>query len=112
MALPPSNGQKVSITGINGYIASVLGLYLLKKGYTLRGTTRRSASTEPLLKGPYALYKDRVQVYDVPDITVIGAFDEAVKGKSYHMALNVLLSNPVRCPWNLPHSLASQFCTR
>jgi len=112
MALPPSNGQTVLITGINGYIASVLGLHLLKKGYTLRGTTRRSASTEPLLKGPYALYKDRFRVYEVPDITVSGAFDEAVKSELHHMAIHILLSDPVRCAWNLPHSLPSQFCTR
>lgn len=83
MAIPESNGKTVLITGINGYIASVLGVHLLSKGYSLRGTSRRAASTEPLLKGPYAPYSERVQMYDVPDMTVDGAFDEAVKGMSH-----------------------------
>jgi nucleoside-diphosphate-sugar epimerase len=82
MAIAPSNGKTVLITGINGYIASVLGLALLEKGYTLRGTSRRIASSEPLLKGPYAPYAERVKIYEVPDMTVDGAFDEAAKGSS------------------------------
>lgn len=80
MAIPASNGKTVLITGINGYIASVLGLHLLSKGYSIRGTSRRAATTEPLLNGPYAPYSDRVKMYSVPDMTVDGAFDEAVKG--------------------------------
>ncbi|TGO26465.1 hypothetical protein BPAE_0059g00350 [Botrytis paeoniae] len=80
MAIPFSNNRTVLITGINGYIASVLGLHLLQAGYSVRGTTRRISSAEPLLKGPYAPYIDRVKIYEVPDITIAGAFDEAVKG--------------------------------
>ncbi|KAH9221212.1 hypothetical protein DL95DRAFT_382081 [Leptodontidium sp. 2 PMI_412] len=79
MSIPESNGKTVLVTGINGYIASVLGLHLLSKGYSLRGTTRRASSAEPLLKGPYALYSERVKIYEVPDMTIDGAFDEAVK---------------------------------
>jgi hypothetical protein len=82
MTLPASNGQTLLITGINGYIASVLGVFVLSEGYSLRGTTRRAASAEPLLSGPYAPYKDRVKIYEVPDMTVDGAFDEAAKGSS------------------------------
>jgi hypothetical protein len=82
MAIPASNGKTVLITGINGYIASVLGLRLLQKGYSLRGTSRRTASVEPLLKGPYAAYQDRVKIYEVSDMTVAGAFDEAAKGNT------------------------------
>ena len=84
MAIAPSNGKTVLITGINGYIASVLGMALLKKGYSLRGTSRKTASTEPLLKGPYASYADRIQIFEVPDMTIDGAFDEATKGLSSH----------------------------
>ncbi|TVY75622.1 putative NADPH-dependent methylglyoxal reductase GRP2, partial [Lachnellula suecica] len=80
MALPASNGKTVLITGIGGYIAGVLGHLLLTKGYNLRGTTRRAASLEPLLKGAYAPYADRIQIYEVPDMAVDGAFDEAAKG--------------------------------
>ncbi|KAH7384961.1 hypothetical protein BKA64DRAFT_154165 [Cadophora sp. MPI-SDFR-AT-0126] len=80
MSIPESNGKTVLITGVNGYIASVLGLDLLSKGYSLRGTSRRAASAEPLLKGPYAPYIDRVKIYEVPDMTIDGAFDEAANG--------------------------------
>lgn len=82
MSMPSSNGKTVLVTGINGYIASVLGLHLLSKGYSLRGTTRRVASTEPLINGPYAPYHERVKIYEVPDMTISGAFDEASAGKS------------------------------
>lgn len=80
MAIPESNGKTVLITGINGYIASVLGLHLLQKGYSVRGTARRASSADPLLTGPYAPYGSRVDMYEVPDMTVDGAFDEATKG--------------------------------
>ncbi|KAI9645572.1 hypothetical protein NHQ30_006314 [Ciborinia camelliae] len=82
MAISSPNNRIVLITGINGYIASVLGLHLLKIGYSIRGTTRRLSSTEPLLQGPYAPYVERVEIYEVPDMTIPGAFDEAVKGSS------------------------------
>lgn len=81
MAIPESNGKTVLITGINGYIASVLAQNLLTKGFSLRGTTRRKASSEPFLAGPWAEYKDRIEIYEVSDMTRSGAFDEAVKGK-------------------------------
>jgi nucleoside-diphosphate-sugar epimerase len=80
MVIPRSNGKMVLVTGINGFIASVLGQHLLSKGYSLRGTARRLASTESLLKGPYAPYQDRVTMYEVPDMTVSGVFDEAAAG--------------------------------
>ena len=82
MSIPASNGKTLLVTGINGYIASVLGQLVLSKGYSLRGTTRRLASSEPLFAGPYAAYEERVKIYEVPDMTVDGAFDEAVQGGS------------------------------
>lgn len=81
MSLPKSNGQTLLITGINGYIASVLGHLLLTKGYNVRGTARKAESTKPLLDGAYAAFKERVEIVEVPDMTIPGAFDEAVKGK-------------------------------
>jgi GDP-D-mannose dehydratase len=81
MAIPAGNGKTVLITGINGYIASVLGMQLLKKGYSIRGTARRAHTSEALLHGPYAEYQDRVHLVEVSDMTIDGAFDEAVKGE-------------------------------
>jgi NAD(P)-dependent dehydrogenase (short-subunit alcohol dehydrogenase family) len=91
MAIPASNGKTVLITGINGYIASVLGLHLLEKGYSLRGTSRRTTSVEPLLKGPYAAYQDRVKIHEVSDMTVAGAFDEAARGTTFRPSVPLFL---------------------
>jgi nucleoside-diphosphate-sugar epimerase len=79
---PPSNGKTVLITGLNGYIASHIGLELLSQGYTLRGTTRRPESLAALLNGPYSVYHtaDRVKIFSVPDMTIPGAFDAAAQG--------------------------------
>lgn len=77
-----SNSKTVLVSGINGYVASVIGLDLLKKGYTLRGTSRSTSSKAALLDGPYKDYADRFDVVAVPDIIIPGAFDEAVKGMS------------------------------
>ena len=82
MSSPTSNGEVVLVSGINGYIASTIGLDLLQKGYTLRGTSRSAHSADALLKGAYKNYVDRVQMVSVPDMTIPGAFDEAVKGIS------------------------------
>lgn len=83
--LPPSNGKTFLVTGINGYIASTLGHLILSKGYSLRGTTRRLASVKPLLDGAYADYSSRVRIFEVPDMTAAGAFDEAVKGEYHYL---------------------------
>lgn len=80
MTIPRSNGKTVLISGINGYIASSIGLEFLKKGYTLRGTARATKGMETLQRGAYEEYGDRFEMRAVPDITVPGAFDDAVKG--------------------------------
>ena len=88
MSLPPSNGKTLLITGINGYIGSVTGLQVLAKGYNLRGTSRSKSSVQSLLNGAYAPYKDRVEIFEIPDITVSGAFDEAAKGTVNSFSIN------------------------
>ena len=80
MPISPSNGKTVLITGINGYIASVIGYHMLKKGYNIRGTLRAKERAEALLSHAYREYATRVRVFEVPDITEPGAFDQAVKG--------------------------------
>ncbi len=80
MDIPPSNGKTILITGINGYIASVLGHLLLTKGYHIRGTSRTLNSTKALLEGAFKPYASRVDIVKVPDISDLGAFDEAVQG--------------------------------
>ncbi|KAK5944762.1 hypothetical protein PMZ80_001962 [Knufia obscura] len=73
----------VLITGINGYIASHIALLLLRKGYTVRGTSRSESTPTRLLAQsafqPFAS-TSRLQHFVVSEITVPGAFDEAVHG--------------------------------
>ena len=80
MSPVPANGKIILVSGINGFIAAHVGLQVLEAGYSLRGTSRSAHSAEPLLKGAYKDYADRVELFSVPDMTVDGAFDEAVKG--------------------------------
>ncbi|KAI9873487.1 MAG: hypothetical protein M1830_000349 [Pleopsidium flavum] len=70
MILPQSNGKTVLVSGINGYIASSIGLELLKNGYTLRGIARSKKSMKTLLRDAYKDYADRFEMMEVPDITV------------------------------------------
>ena len=77
---PEKDGKTVLITGINGYIASVLGLQVLSKGYNLRGTSRSKDHAAALLDHAYKEYASHVEILEVQDITEPGAFDEAVRG--------------------------------
>jgi nucleoside-diphosphate-sugar epimerase len=81
MSLPASNGKTVLISGINGYIASNIGLDLLHRGYTVRGTSRSTSAKAELLEGAFKGYETRYEHGVVADITEMGAFDEAVKGR-------------------------------
>ena len=76
----PGASKTVLITGVNGYIASTLGLALLQQGYTVRGTSRNPAHEAALRNGPYKPYSSSFQYVHVPDITAPGAFDAAVTG--------------------------------
>lgn len=80
MSSDASHGKTVLITGMNGYIASNIGLQLLQKGYTVRGTSRSLSAKDDLLAGPFKGCVNRYEHYVVADITEKGAFDEAVKG--------------------------------
>lgn len=76
----PPNATTVLVTGINGYISSTIVLQLLQAGYRVHGTVRRPESVKSLLEGPLKSYVDLITVFEVPDMTADGAFDEAVKG--------------------------------
>lgn len=84
----------VLITGINGFIAAHTAKAFLDAGYSVRGTARSLASTkglEEVLK-PY-VSNGKLSFIEVPDITVSGAFDVAVKDVTaiVHMASPVSL---------------------
>ncbi|KAF2175037.1 NAD(P)-binding protein [Zopfia rhizophila CBS 207.26] len=64
-----------------GYIAAQTAKRFLDAGYSVRGTVRKLASARPLLEDGLKEYSQagKFEVVEVPDITVDGAFDEAVK---------------------------------
>jgi GDP-D-mannose dehydratase len=74
----------VLIIGVNGYIAAVAAKHFLDHDYSVRGTVRKQATANDLVVGPLEEYFDigSFTVVEVPDITIDGAFDEAVKGRS------------------------------
>lgn len=75
-ALP--KGTLILITGANGYIASHIVNQLLKLGYRVRGTVRNE---KPWLNKLFSKYGEGTfETVIVPEITIDGAFDEAVKG--------------------------------
>jgi nucleoside-diphosphate-sugar epimerase len=94
MSLPAARNKIVLISGVNGYIASVTAKAFLEAGYSVRGTSRSKASSDGLLKvlSEY-VNAGRLEIVEVKDITIDGAFDEAVKGKltSHHTLENKLI---------------------
>lgn len=74
--------QIVLISGINGYIAAQIARAFLEAGFKVRGTSRSTSSTASLTDGPLKSYFEagQFEVVEVPDITVAGAFDQAVQG--------------------------------
>lgn len=73
----------VLITGANGYIASRTVETFLKAGFRVRGTVRKLASAAQLQK-VLAAYGSALEIVEVPDILIDGAFDVAVKGECPH----------------------------
>ncbi|KAK7920332.1 hypothetical protein PG985_008354 [Apiospora marii] len=73
---------KILITGLNGYLAGRTAEAVLKAGYDVRGTVRQLSTGDKVKDALVAMGypEDCVEVVEVPDMTVPGAFDEAVKG--------------------------------
>lgn len=71
----------VLITGANGYIAAQTVESFLRAGYSVRGTVRSKARAQSLISALAPEFgTDRLELVEVKDITVPGAFDEAIKG--------------------------------
>jgi len=83
----------VLITGVNGFIASRTAETFLEAGFSVRGTVRRFASGKALQE-VLAQYGSKLELVEVPDITIDGAFDKAVQGVTaiLHMASPVSFS--------------------
>ncbi|KAG6884849.1 hypothetical protein C0993_007782, partial [Termitomyces sp. T159_Od127] len=74
-----SRGEKVLVSGANGFVAMWIVRKLLEKGYAVRGTVR-SADKGKYLQDYFQSYGTKFEIAIVEDITKDGAFDEAVQG--------------------------------
>ncbi|TCD65710.1 methylglyoxal reductase (NADPH-dependent) gre2 [Steccherinum ochraceum] len=77
--MPAIKSGKVLVTGSNGYISVWIVRLLLEAGFSVRGTIRTPDKAAYLQK-LFASYGDKLEFVVVKDITLPGAFDEAVKG--------------------------------
>ena len=76
-------GSLVLVTGINGYIAGHVADQFLQAGYNVRGTGRSIGRIDWLVKHFNEKYGEgRFEPFEVGDMQIDGAFDEAVKGVS------------------------------
>ena len=79
LAVP--KGSTVLVTGANGLLGSHIADQFLEHGYKVRGTVRdteKNAWLQTVFDKKYG--KGSFELFKVPDLTVDGAFDEAVKG--------------------------------
>lgn len=79
-------GSIVLVTGVNGYIASHIADQLLLAGYNVRGSVRDASRTQwiaELFNKKYG--PGRFERCVVPNMSVDGAFDVAVKGEPIHI---------------------------
>jgi nucleoside-diphosphate-sugar epimerase len=65
--------------GANGFIATRTVQYFLEAGYRVRGTVR-ALSSGKALQSTLSKYGSKLEIVEVPDITIDGAFDKAVEG--------------------------------
>jgi nucleoside-diphosphate-sugar epimerase len=83
----------ILITGLNGYLAGVAAEAALKEGYNVRGTVRTLEKGRTVQKALADRgYDGRVELVETPDITLAGAFDEAVKGNQLNSNFAAVLS--------------------
>ena len=82
----PASSELVFITGATGHVGFKVLQDVLQAGYRARLAVRSEAKEQTILGNPTfkALNAaDRVEFVIVPDLTVPGAYDEAVKGVDY-----------------------------
>ena len=89
MTIVPKDGL-VLVTGVNGYIGSVIAQTLLKHGYRVRGTVRDPSKNAWM----QSYFGSKFELVQVADMNAAGAFGDAVKGVDgiLHVAANMSMS--------------------
>ncbi|EIW55907.1 NAD-P-binding protein [Trametes versicolor FP-101664 SS1] len=77
--MPAISSGKVLVTGANGFIAVWTMKAFLDAGFSVRGVVRSPYKTEHL-RTIFGAYGDKLDFAIVPDMTVDGAFNQAVLG--------------------------------
>ncbi|PPQ88275.1 hypothetical protein CVT25_005438 [Psilocybe cyanescens] len=76
-----TKGDKILVTGANGYIAMWATRLFLERGYSVRGTVRSEDKAKDVKDYFNSIgLGDKLETFIVDDIVKEGAFDEAVKG--------------------------------
>ncbi|KAL7922549.1 hypothetical protein ACQKWADRAFT_326761 [Trichoderma austrokoningii] len=89
-------GDLVLLTGGTGMIGFKTLVEVLKAGYKVRAAVRNQAGFDRITSlKPLAPYVSNLESVLVPDITVPGAYDEAVKGVKYVVHVASPLPQPV-----------------
>ncbi|KAK2591888.1 hypothetical protein QQS21_010412 [Conoideocrella luteorostrata] len=77
-------GDLILLTGATGMIGFKTLTLLLQEGYVVRAAVRNQAGFDRISSlGPVAKFKAQLSSVIVPEITVPGAYDEAVRGVKY-----------------------------
>jgi nucleoside-diphosphate-sugar epimerase len=80
MSSTPPSDSLMLVTGVNGFLSSHIADQFLRAGFKVRGTAGPIPKAENIRKALVEKYgQGRLEVISVPDITINGAFDEAVK---------------------------------
>jgi nucleoside-diphosphate-sugar epimerase len=84
------------ITGITGHVGFKVLVTALQAGYTVRGAIRREAQIDTIKsQASIRPFLDQLSFVIVPDITVDGAFDAALKDVTYVLHIASPLPAPV-----------------
>jgi nucleoside-diphosphate-sugar epimerase len=75
-------GSWVLVTGASGFLASHIILQFLNRGFRVRGTVRDVQQCQWLLEGRFKQHAETgdLELVAVPDFSVEGAYDQAIKG--------------------------------
>lgn len=77
-------GATIFVTGVNGLIGSHIADQLLARGYNVRGAVRDVEKTNWLSEFFANKHKGaKFDLVSVPDMTVEGCYDDAVKGMPF-----------------------------
>ena len=77
MLLSITPRKTVLVTGINGYLASVVAQHFLEHGYNVRGTVRSLSKTAAISAALNPLYASSLSFVEILDMTNADLYDKS-----------------------------------